>query len=214
MRTKPLWLQCADTRRSWVARVQEKPKLSLAVVPWSKEHDASQFTSNLASIKKYIQEQAHRDVSSYTSSVFVLTEPGDMVIRGYYSLSSISIVFNELPNKVQKRLPRYPETSAILLGRLGVDRDYSKNLQDSLGEKPRLGELLLANAQIRCLKNSKDVGSALLIIDAEMPTEEEQKSGALDPLTFYTKYGFLPLTANPRRLIKTMRAIAEEYKSI
>lgn len=193
--------------------MQEKPNLSLVVVPWTKEHEASQFTSNLASIKKYIQEQAHRDVSSYTSSVFVLTEPGNMVIRGYFSLSSLSIVFKDLPEKVQKKLPRYPESSAILLGRLGVDRGYSEKLQEVLGEKPRLGELLLANAQIRCLQNSKDVGSALLVIDAEMPTEEEQKSGALDPLTFYTKYGFVPLTANPRRAIKTMRAIAEEFKN-
>lgn len=194
--------------------MQEKPKLSLVIVPWTKEHDASQFTSDLASIKKYIQEQAHRDVSSYTSSIFVLTEPGSMVISGYYSLSSLSIVFNELPDKVQKRLPRYPETCAVLLGRLGVDRDFSQKLQESSGEKPRLGELLLADAQVRCLKNSKDVGSALLVINAEKPPDEEQKAGARDPLPFYTKYGFVPLTAKPRRVIKTMRAIAEEFKSI
>jgi len=67
--------------------VQEAPELSLVIVPWTKEHDASQFTSNLESIEKYIQEHVHRDVSSYTSSVFVLTEPCDMLIRGYYSLS-------------------------------------------------------------------------------------------------------------------------------
>lgn len=192
----------------------QTPKLSLVMAPWTKEHDASQFTSNLASIKKYIQEQAHRDVSSFTSSVFVLTEPGDMVIRGFYSLSSLSIVFSELPDKVQKKLPRYPETSGILLGRLGVDKNYSQKLQETSGAKPRLGELLLANAQIRCLNKSKDVGSALLVIDAEMPSEQEQKNGARDPLPFYTKYGFAPLTANPRRVIKTMRAIAEEFKSI
>ncbi len=189
----------------------ETPKLFLVIVPWTREHDATQFTSNLESIKKYIQEQAHRDVSSYASSVFVLTEPGDMVIRGYYSLSSLSIVFNELPEKVRKRLPRYPETSGILLGRLGVDRDYSQQLYKSSGSKPRLGELLLADAQIRCLKNSKDVGSALLVIDAEMPSDEEQQNGAIDPLPFYTKYGFVPLTNNPRRVIKTMRAIDKEY---
>lgn len=137
-----------------------------------------------------------------------------MVIRGYYSLSSLSIVFNELPEKVQKRLPRYPETSGILLGRLGVDRDYSQKLHEESGSKPRLGELLLANAQIRCLKNSKDVGSALLVIDAKMPSDEEQKNGARDPLPFYTKYGFVPLSTNPRRVIKTMRFIAEELKTI
>ncbi|MBK9279293.1 MAG: GNAT family N-acetyltransferase [Candidatus Obscuribacter sp.] len=194
--------------------MQKPPKLSLVIEPWTKDHDASRFTSDLASIKKYIQEQAHRDVSSYTSSVFVLTEPGDKVIRGYYSLSSLSIVFNELPTKVQKKLPRYPEASGILLGRLGVDRDYSQKLQADLGERPRLGELLLANAQIRSLKNSKDVGSALLVVDAELPSPEEQKAGARDPLPFYAKYGFVPLTANPRRVIKTMRAISEELNTV
>ncbi|MDZ4833313.1 MAG: hypothetical protein SGJ27_05885 [Candidatus Melainabacteria bacterium] len=126
-------------------------------------------------------------------------------------LSGVSIVFNDLPVKVQKKLPRYPESSGILLGRLGVDRNYSQKLHKDLGSKPRLGELLLANAQIRCLKNSKDVGSALLVIDAEMPTEEEQKNGALDPLPFYTKYGFVALTNNPRRVVKTMRAIEIEF---
>jgi hypothetical protein len=194
--------------------VQETPELSLVIVPWSKEHEATQFTSNLASIKKYIQEQAHRDVSSYTSSVFVLTKPGDMVIRGYYSLSSLSLVFKELPEKVQKKLPRYPETSAILLGRLGVDKDYSQKLQKDSGSKPRLGELLLANAQIRCLKNSKDVGSALFVIDAEMPNDEEQRNGTSDPLPFCMKYGFTPLSNNPRRLVKSMRAISKEFESL
>ncbi|HEY9713148.1 MAG TPA: hypothetical protein V6C72_06740 [Chroococcales cyanobacterium] len=189
------------------------PEPSLVIVPWTREHDASLFTSNFASIKKYIQEQAHRDVSSYTSCVFVLTELGDMTIKGYYSLSSLSIVFKELPEKVQKRLPRYTEISAILLGRLGVDMDYSQKLLEASGAKPRLGELLLADAQIRALRNSKDVGSALFVIDAEMPSAQERNSGARDPLPFYTKYGFVPLTANPRRVIKTVRAIAEEFKN-
>jgi hypothetical protein len=191
--------------------MQKPPELSLAIAAWTKEHDASQFTSDLVSIKKYIQEQAQRDVSSYISSVFVLTEPGSLVIRGYYSLSSLSIVFSELPEKVQQKLPRYPETSVILLGRLGVDKDYSKKLQKNSGAKPRLGELLLTNAQIRCLKNSKDVGSALLVIDAEMPQPEELAAGARDPLPFYSKYGFASLTTNPRRVVKTMRAIEREY---
>lgn len=194
--------------------MQEPPKLSLVIAPWTKEHDSSQFTSNLISIKRYIQEQAHRDVSSFVSSVFVLTEIDDLVIRGYYSLSSLSIIFNELPQKVQKKLPRYPYCSGILLGRLGVDKDYSEKLFKETGTKPRLGELLLTDAQLRCLRNSKDVGSALLVIDAEMPSEEDQKNGAIDPLPFYAKYGFVPLTTKPRRVIKTMRTIAAEFKAI
>lgn len=193
--------------------MKQNAEISLVIAPWTKDHDASKFTSSLASIKKYIQEQAHREVSSYTSSVFVLTESGKMVIIGYYSLSSLSVLFQELPAKFQKRLPRYTETRAILLGRLGVDKEYSQMLLETHGVKPRLGELLLADAQIRALKNSKEVGSALLVIDAEMPSTEEQKYGARDPLPFYEKYGFMPLTQNPRRLVKTMRAISKEYEN-
>lgn len=194
--------------------MRKKSPLRLLIEPWTKEHDASHFKSDIVSIQRYIQEQAQRDVSSYTSSIFVLTEPGDKVIRGYYSLSSLSIVLSELPASVQKKLPRYPETSAILLGRLGVDRDYSTKLQQDSGEKPRLGEFLLTDAQLRCLKNTKDVGSAILVVDALTLSHEEQKNGVRDPLPFYLKYGFAKLTANPRRVIKTMRAIAAEFNTI
>ena len=185
----------------------------MVITPWTEAHDASQFTSDLASIRKFIQEQTQRVVSSYTSSVFVLTEPGNMLIRGYYSLSSLSICFGDLPEKLQRQLPRYPETSAVLVGRLGVDRDYSKKLAEVLKDRPRLGELLLTDAQIRSLKSCKDVGRALLVIDAEMPSADEQKAGANDPLPFYLKYGFVTLTAMPRRVIKTMRAISAEFEN-
>ncbi len=180
---------------------------------WSKEHDATSFYSELFSIKKYIQEQANRDVSSHTSSIFVLVECGKKIVRGFYSLSSISIVFDELPTNIQKKLPRYPETSGILLGRLGVDKVSSEKETELVGAKPRLGELLLVDAQNRSLAAVKNVGSAILVIDAEIPKAEELETGARDPLSFYTQYGFVQLSKNPRRLVKTMRAIAKEFET-
>jgi hypothetical protein len=193
--------------------VRQKPTPHYVIERWTKEHDSTSFTSYLASIKKYIQEQAHRDTSSLTSSVFVLVETGQKIVRGYYTLSSISLVFAELPPSIQKKLPRYLETSGILLGRLGVDKDFSIRQAKASGEKTRLGEKLLIDAQKRSLASTKDVGSALMIIDAEMPSVEELAIGARDPLTFYTQYGFLPLTNSPRRVVKTMRAIAKEFET-
>lgn len=191
--------------------MEKKPEALYRIEPWTKEHETTQFSSKLASIQRYIQEQAHRDISSKISSVFVLVEPGQYLVRGYYSLSSISIAFSELPIKTQKRLPCYPQVSGILLGRLGVDSTFSADQAKKLGDKPRLGELLLVDAQKRCLENTKEVGSALMVIDAEMPSEEELKNGSRDPLPFYTQYGFVVLSANPRRLVKTMRAIEREF---
>lgn len=179
---------------------------------WTPEHDATDFSSGMASIDKYIKSQVQRDVSSRASLVFVHTEPENKIIRAYYSLSAIGLVFAELPEKVQKKLPRYPQVGATLLGRLGVDQIYRKSLLDKSGQKPRLGEHLLVDAQWRTLQGATTTaGAALMLIYAERPADEELASGILDPLTFYTQYGFAPLPSNERRLFKLTRVIEREF---
>lgn len=193
--------------------MHSKSRPAYSIEPWTKDYDASEFTSDLASIKRYIQDQAHRDVSSHISAVFVLVESGQKVIRGYYTLSSISVVFDELPKNIQKKLPRYPEASGVLLGRLGVDKEFSLRQSQLLSAKPRLGETLLVDAQARCLAASREQGNALMVVDVKMPNADEVAAGARDPLKFYTQYGFVALTSNPRRVIKTMRVIEKEFQS-
>ncbi|MBX9572042.1 MAG: hypothetical protein K2X77_24330 [Candidatus Obscuribacterales bacterium] len=179
---------------------------------WTPEHDATDFSSGMASIDKYIKSQVQRDVSSRASLVFVHTEPENKIIRAYYSLSAIGLVFAELPEKVQKKLPRYPQVGATLLGRLGVDQNYRTSLLDKSGEKPRLCEHLLVDAQWRTLQGATTTaGAALMLIYAERPADEELASGILDPLTFYTQYGFAPLPSNERRLFKLTRVIEREF---
>jgi len=166
------------------------------------------------SIDRYIKNQAQRDMSSHASLVFVLTERTDKTIRAFYSLSSLGIVYTDLPAKIQKKLPRYPLMGATLLGRLGVDRNYSAALQEKLGEKPRLGELLLIDAQKKTLQGAiTTAGAALMIIDAERPTDEEISEGIRDPLGLYTQYGFVPLPGNERRVFKLTRVIEQELKA-
>ena len=182
------------------------------IEPWNAEHDSSTFTSGIAQIDKYIKEQARRDVSSKLTMVFVLTEPGSKIIRAYYSLSALGILFSDLPENIQKKLPRYPQISATLLGRLGVDMNYSARVLKKTGQKPRFGELLLINAQINALKGAKNiVGSALFVIDVLSPTAEEMKNGVGDPLSFYKQYGFLSFPGNERRLFKLTRTIEQEF---
>jgi hypothetical protein len=168
----------------------------------------------MASIDRYIRYQASRDMVNHVSMVFVLTEPGDLVVRAYYTLSSLSIVFANLPPGVQKKLPRYPQIGATLLGRLGVDRNYSAELLQRHRQKPRLGELMLIDAQIKTVQGAISTqGSALLVIDAEVPTAEEQENEIRDPLGFYTQYGFLPFPGNQRRAFKTTRIVESELRA-
>lgn len=163
-------------------------------------------------IDRYIKEQAKREMKNRVSLVFVLTEPESSIVRGFYSLSALAVKFADLPAKLQKRLPKYQQVGATLLGRLGVDRSYKAELQERLGENPRLGEFLFVDAQKRALEGATEtVGSALLVIDVLMPTEEELDAGVRDPMKFYTEYGFLPFPGNDRRVFKPMRTIEEEY---
>ncbi len=167
----------------------------------------------MATIDKYIKIQAAREMLNHVSVVFVLTER-NKVIRGYYSLSGLSVLFAELPDKVQKKLPKYPRMSATLLGRFGVDRAYSAQLKSRLGEKPRLGEFLLMDAQNRTLQGATTAaGAALMIIDAERPTDEEIANGVRDPLGFYTQYGFAPFPGAERRIFKLTRTIEQEFSA-
>lgn len=178
---------------------------------WRKDHDSTAFSSGLGQIDRYIKEQAHRDMSSKTSLVFVLTEANDMIVRAYYSLSSLGIVFTDLPEKIQKRLPRYPQIGATLLGKLGVDKEYSSNVLKKTKTRPHIGELLLTDAQKRALTGANSTaGSALLVIDVFNPTAEEIENGARDPMGFYIRYGFQPFPGNERRLFKLTRAIEQE----
>jgi hypothetical protein len=189
---------------------QERPYI---IEPWRQDHDATAFSSGMATIDRYIKEQAHRDMSCHASLVLVLTEPGQKIVRAYYALSSLGVVFAELPEKTQKKLPRYPQIGATLLSRLGVDRLFSRELEQRFGEKPRLGELLLFDAQRITLRGANETsGTAMMVVDAEEPTPEELAAGIRDPIAFYTQYGFQPFPGNPRRFFKLTRVMEKEFQ--
>lgn len=152
-------------------------------------------------------------MSGKVSAVFVLTEKGDRRVRGYYTLSSLSIRFDDLPKNIQKKLPRYPHLGATLLGRLGVDEIYRDELVQK-GERPRIGELLLVDAQRNCLKGSKTVVSAIMVIDVEQPSAEEVAAGARDPMSFCSQYGFIALPRTPRTVFKRVSTIEKELMGL
>ncbi|MGH9598232.1 MAG: GNAT family N-acetyltransferase, partial [Terracidiphilus sp.] len=95
-----------------------------------------------------------------------------------------------LPDEVARRLARYPVVSATLLGRLAV----ASNLRGQ-----GLGRTLLLDALRRALAHSAHVASAGVVVDAK----DE------NAVTFYSKYGFVPLIGSDHRLFLTMRTIEQ-----
>jgi hypothetical protein len=152
-------------------------------------HDREGFSCGVAVLDNYLQRQASQDMRRHVAAVFVMVrEEQPRTILGYYTLASYAVETSGLPDETAKKLPRYPTTPATLIGRLarGVDQ-------------PGMGRLLLADALGRILANTREVASALVVVDAKDNAAAE----------FYRKHGFIPFSGSDRKLFLPMKTIAE-----
>lgn len=167
----------------------EKPRY--AVMPLGKQ-DRAAFHCGVRELDSYFLERASRDVRERLSAVFVLaTEDAPDSVLGYYTLSSLKVETEELPEQLQKRTGRYREVGATLIGRLAVS-------EQARGQG--LGEFLLIDALKRALENSSAVASFAVVVDAK-----DHNVAA-----FYTRYGFLQLRGN--RLFLPMRTVEQLFR--
>jgi hypothetical protein len=84
--------------------------------PLARHHDRLSFRCGAAELDDYLQHRANQDVRRRAAAVFVLVpEDQPQRIAGFYSLSSASIILDELPAELAKALPRYPLVPAVLL---------------------------------------------------------------------------------------------------
>jgi predicted GNAT family N-acyltransferase len=151
-------------------------------------HDRHSFECESLPLTSYFCERARREMELRTSICFVLvriTEPNQVL--GYYTLSSTSIAYAKLPESILKRMPRYPEIPATLLGRLA--RHIGMRGQG-------IGEILLRSALLRSWTHSEEIGSVAVVTD---PKDENARS-------FYEKFGFSQLTES--RLFIPMKEVA------
>ena len=118
----------------------------------------------------------------------VVSDDAPTVIAGFYTLSALSVRLESLRPDIVKRFPRYPNVPATLIGRLAVDRAFRRR---------GLGEHLLLDALQRSLKVSRTIGSAAVVVDAK----------DADARPFYGRYGCVPFTDQPMRLLLPMKTI-------
>ena len=150
-------------------------------------HDRASFSCGVPALDAYLQKQVGQDVRRRVAVAFVAT-PDGKTIAGYYTLSQYSIELGVLPEELVRKLPKYPVVPATLIGRLAISTAFRGQ---------GLGELLLMDALDRCLKGSRHVASAAVIVDAK-----DEKVAA-----FYRRYGFLDLPKVARRLFLPMATI-------
>jgi hypothetical protein len=154
-----------------------------AVEPLSKVHKRSDFTCGNDRIDSYFRETVSQDVKRKYATCFVAREVATDQVAGFYTLSSSNVPLSEVPERLAKKLPRYPTVPAVLIGWLGRHSDYA-----GVG----LGEVLLFDAV-------RTVASAAIGVHAIFADAIDDKAVA-----FYESFDFVALVVRPRTLYLPM----------
>ena len=168
----------------------KKRQRQLLVEPLAKHHDRQGFCCGSDALDNWLRKQAGQEQRRNISRTFVLVERDRPEIRGFYSLSSISIDLNSLPPSLAAKLPRYPENPAGLIGRLAVAAKY---------QGQGIGKALLHDALMRLARLGRELACHAVIVDAKDKAARR----------FYTKFGFASLHDNPDRLFLQMKTVAK-----
>ena len=155
--------------------------------PLTGQHNRTAFRCGVPELDAYLQAQATQDVRRKVAAVYVLVDRDEpATIIGYYTLSSFAVETDDVPEAIQRNLPRYPLTPATLIGRLARDTRF-----------PGVGSHLLVDALRRILLHSRQVGSAAVVVDVKNDAARR----------FYLRHGFLAFLQNSERLFLPMKAI-------
>ncbi len=155
------------------------------------DHDRKSFSCGEETLDQYLHTQVGQDRKRDLARCYVLMQ-GDNPKRilGYYTLSTASIVREEVPEGA--RLP-YTEIPCLLLGRLA--RDLSTRGQG-------IGDVMMAHILRETERIADEVGVHALIVDAL----NEQAA------TYYTNWGFTPLAGD--RLYATVKSIRATLREL
>jgi len=157
------------------------------------KHRREEFVCEVPELVAFLQKRARKEVSAWASACFVIVpinDPGR--IAGYYTLSAATIHPTKLPPDLIKRLPKYHEMPATLLGRLARDVTFKGT---------GIGPMLMRDALHRAWLHASGVGSIAVIVDPKNTAA----------VSFYASYGFQCL--DEHRMFLSMNDVAAWAKN-
>jgi GNAT superfamily N-acetyltransferase len=133
------------------------------------EQDRTGFCCGNEALDRYFRTQARQDMRRRVTACYVAIYAVTGRIAGYYTLSAEEVALSELPEKMLRRLPRYPSVPVARVGRLAVEREHQGR---------GLGGALLINAAMRAMRS--EIAVFALVVDAK----------DAEAARFYQHYGF------------------------
>lgn len=162
------------------------------IEPLGKKHDRVVFSCGIDALDTYLQKRASQETKKKIATTFVMVEGLTSAVIGYYTLSATSILLTDLPDETARKLPKYPNVPATLLGRLAIDSRYQGR---------GYGELLIIDSLRRAFQATTEVASYAVVVDA---INECARS-------FYEQYEFCAFPDRKLRLFLPMKTIADLF---
>ncbi len=151
----------------------------------AENHAVDVFDSGIEGKNRFLSKYALQNSKGGLGRTYVAVKPPDVsTIYGYYTISSSTVKFENLPSK---HLPRYPIPS-ILIGKLAVDKT---------AQKQGLGTALVYDALKRAARIAGEIGVFLVEVKA---LDENAKN-------FYLKYDFVEMLDAPLHLYLNLKKI-------
>jgi GNAT superfamily N-acetyltransferase len=154
---------------------------------FDRQHNREGFDCGEPALNDFLNLYASQQQKRNLNRIYVATDDAGAV-KGFYCLSAASIAFNELPEDLARRLPRYP-IPAVLLGRFAVDRNC---------QGQGLGRDLLAHALARVCEAAQLIGVAFVVVDAKSEKAAD----------FYRRLGFVSLPDRSMTLVLPVASVA------
>lgn len=158
----------------------------IVIEPLGKQHDRSAFACGEPELDDWFRHRASQDERRGVARVFVSVD-AERRVTGFYSLSAFTLAMPDMPDDLARKLPRYGEIPAALIGRLA---------RDERARGQAIGELLLVDAIRRVLHVAKSLAVFAIVVDAKNA----------QAAAFYERYGFRPFPLRGDRLFLTAAA--------
>jgi len=160
-----------------------------------KHHDRKSFSCGKSELDTYLRHFARQNDEHGIGCTYVAVQSNSNTVAGYFTLSTASIEFVNLPKHLAKGIPKYP-IPCVLIGKLAVARDR---------QGQGIGRFLLWEALRIAFNVAQEIAIFLVVVDA---LDEDARQ-------FYLHNGFEGLKEDRRRLavsVKAMRQLLSKEK--
>jgi GNAT superfamily N-acetyltransferase len=164
--------------------------MNLHIRALDEQVDRQDFDCGTPALNEWLKKQAKQSVEKLLASVWVASSaerPTKVV--GYYSLAPYQMAFEECPEALRKKLPKYP-IHVTLVARLAVS---------ILFQRQGIGGILLSDAFQRSWNAAKTIPVQAVLVQAKDDRAAQ----------FYKAHGLLPFPNEPLHLYMPIASIGQ-----